>query len=1019
MTSPYQGRIKILDTPEIEDLYGRPRFYPEERTYYFALTPEERDIANSYRTRENRILFILQAGYFKAKTMFFTFELHEVQDDIRYILQQHFSLVSEIRWQAPILRQTRHAQQQKILALYGYRACQEAERARLADQARQMVKVSAKPLYLFQTLMRYLEAQRIVVPGYSVLQDIVSRALAAERQRITTLIDRALDPVTRAALDALYVNREGVYAITALKHEPKDFSLKELKHEITRNQALTGVYQIACTLLSELGISNDSVSYYAALVDYYTVQKLQQLPTGMVYLYLLCFIRHRYQKFHDNLIHALIFQVRKVIDAAKVAAQEKILHTQADNHDNLRHLSQILNLFLDDSIADDVTFGEVKRRAFTILDRDSVQQLSQSMQNPSGQDRVWEWDFIAAGAPAFKQHLRPLIMALSFAGHRGDQALIDAVEFLKTSFDKGRSLTRYRLDRIPQAFIPSGLKPYLYEADDQGEKHLHPDKYEFLVYRLLRNHLEAGDVYVSDSLRFRSFEEDLIPLSTWQENKAQILQQVKIPGLAKPIPNLLQDLERELEAQYTEVNRRILSGDNAHIKVTKRRNDIAWSLPYARDDDLVNHPFFESLPQVNIADVLHFVDGRCHCLDAFTHILTRYVKSPRDQQAIVASLVAYGTNVGLGKMGSISDLNYQTLHTAANNFLRPETLRTANDRVSNAMAQLPIFRHYDIDEEIHSSSDGQKFETQFSTLRSRHSPKYFGLKKGIVQYTLVANHVPINVRIFGANDHESHYVFDVLYNNTTDIKPTIHSTDTHGTNQVNFTLLSMFGYQFAPRYRDLRDKMDTLYGFKNPREYDEKFVLKPTSKINTRLIIEEADNIQHILASLALKVTSQSVIIGKLSAYARKNRTKKALWELDNIYRSAYLLTYVDSVTLRHNVQRALNRGESYHKLRRAVAYAYSGRLRVKTDLEQQIWSECSRLLANCVIYYNACILSELLKRQELQGHQEQTDQIKRVSPVSWKHVNFYGKYNFCEPSEGIDLTTMVDGVEALNSDRQ
>lgn len=46
-----------------------------------------------------------------------------------------------------------------------------------------------------------------------------------------------------------------------------------------------------------------------------------------------------------------------------------------------------------------------------------------------------------------------------------------------------------------------------------------PDKYEFLVYRLLRNYLEAGDIYVSDSKRFRSFEDDLIPLKTWQANK--------------------------------------------------------------------------------------------------------------------------------------------------------------------------------------------------------------------------------------------------------------------------------------------------------------------------------------------------------------------------------------------------------------------------------------------------------------------------------------------------------------------
>jgi TnpA family transposase len=66
------------------------------------------------------------------------------------------------------------------------------------------------------------------------------------------------------------------------------------------------------------------------------------------------------------------------------------------------------------------------------------------------------------------------------------------------------------------------------------------------------------------------------------------------------------------------------------------------------------------------------------------------------------------------------------------------------------------------------------------------SPRVNSPKKGIVNYTHVANHVPLNARIIGANEHESHYVFDLLYNNTTDIQPSIHATDTHGTNEVNF-----------------------------------------------------------------------------------------------------------------------------------------------------------------------------------------------------------------------------------------
>jgi len=169
----YKDRIKILEDSEIDELYGLPRFSPDERAYYFSLTQEERDIANSHRAQENRVLFILQAGYFKAKTMFFSFEFNEVQDDVRHILLQHFPLSADIRLSEPVLRQTKHAQQQKILALYGHRACNAAERAGLVEKAFQVVKISAKPIYLFQSLIHYMEAQQIVVPGYSFLQDLV------------------------------------------------------------------------------------------------------------------------------------------------------------------------------------------------------------------------------------------------------------------------------------------------------------------------------------------------------------------------------------------------------------------------------------------------------------------------------------------------------------------------------------------------------------------------------------------------------------------------------------------------------------------------------------------------------------------------------------------------------------------------------------------------------------------------------------------------------------------------------
>jgi len=83
-----------------------------------------------------------------------------------------------------------------------------------------------------------------------------------------------------------------------------------------------------------------------------------------------------------------------------------------------------------------------------------------------------------------------------------------------------------------------------------------------------------------------------------------------------------------------------------------------------------------------------------------------------------------------------------------------------------------------------------------------------------------------------------------------------------------------------------------------------------------------------------------------------RNQTKKALWELDNLYRTLYILTYIDEVGLRQSVQKALNRGEAYHRFRRAISYVNAGKFRVKTEAEQQIWNECSRLIANAVIHF-------------------------------------------------------------------
>ncbi|RLA42619.1 MAG: hypothetical protein DRR42_23110, partial [Gammaproteobacteria bacterium] len=137
------------------------------------------------------------------------------------------------------------------------------------------------------------------------------------------------------------------------------------------------------------------------------------------------------------------------------------------------------------------------------------------------------------------------------------------------------------------------------------------------------------------------------------------------------------------------------------------------------------------------------------------------------EQDLLAILVGNATNQGTYGISQISDRSYEQLSTIQANYLRLETIETANDRVNNATAKLPIFAHYNIQEDVvHASADGQKFEAKRDTFKTRYSSKYFGTQKGVSAMSLIANHAAINARVIGANEHESHYIFDLLFNNS-------------------------------------------------------------------------------------------------------------------------------------------------------------------------------------------------------------------------------------------------------------
>ena len=82
--------------------------------------------------------------------------------------------------------------------------------------------------------------------------------------------------------------------------------------------------------------------------------------------------------------------------------------------------------------------------------------------------------------------------------------------------------------------------------------------------------------------------------------------------------------------------------------------------------------------------------------------------------------------------------------------------------------------------------------------------------------------------------------------------------------------------------------------------------------------------------------------------------------------------------------------------------------MRFKTEGEQQIWNDCGRLVANCIIFYNTSILSNVLRRQVENGDPSAARPLAPVSPVAWQHINLYGRYEFTKSFQLIDIDAIM-----------
>lgn len=292
------------------------------------------------------------------------------------------------------------------------------------------------------------------------------------------------------------------------------------------------------------------------------------------------------------------------------------------SNSDLPKAGQVLKLFTSDA-AGELPFATMQARAFAILDPDRLARGADYITCDATFDEIaFQWNHVERMAQRFKRHLRPTVRVLDLDAARPNAPTLEALHFLKQAFNKDRSLSKLAQTVFPTRLVPVRDKRYLYQRSDTNRKQLIPDRYAFLVYRLIRNQLEAGDLFCPTSIRFRSFEDDLLSDQQWK-HKDVLRAETALATLTQPIRQHSEELEQRLEAHIVAVNQRIAAGENEHFRVSGKGTRTRWTRYYPTVSEPVNHSVFATVPPLGISGLLHFVVDPCGFMNCFAHVLGR------------------------------------------------------------------------------------------------------------------------------------------------------------------------------------------------------------------------------------------------------------------------------------------------------------------------------------------------------------------------------------------------------------
>lgn len=185
--------LRLLTQKEIQELYCLPQIQDVEREAVFSLSGKELEVLSGCHTQSSKLLFILQLGFFRVSRRFYSLEeLATAEAEKAYLIERYFSAHTSKEFSFQITKPTRLSHQSHILELFNYRRYSGDSVPPSGQESARLAGIHARPSYVVREILRYFERERIIVPAYPTLQNLVGKGVQGETSRLESLLDKLL-----------------------------------------------------------------------------------------------------------------------------------------------------------------------------------------------------------------------------------------------------------------------------------------------------------------------------------------------------------------------------------------------------------------------------------------------------------------------------------------------------------------------------------------------------------------------------------------------------------------------------------------------------------------------------------------------------------------------------------------------------------------------------------------------------------------------------------------------------------